>query len=496
MKKFVPMGMMCFLVCIAACTAEIADDVYHQELPPQTEKNSSLTIDVLNTGDRTDLVVGILEETLFDGQGKAREISDADLLLSAAVTGGKAEFPDLMDYYKSTLFFNVFTTAGDVLEPLTNAGSQLQYQVVFGDISKTIDLSLQAPETVHVTDISVSAAAEYSGKTIYLTDEAGSGRLKEAILSGEDVPEDLYIASAQSGDEPVVFRINSPRKQEKYCLYIVAPEDGLDYLVREVEIDYGTESVPVEFAKEEPKRITVTATYLEGDSEPYTQTPLHNKEVYLISSDAWTDVRDHVDDDKGNPEPGTFVSRSTLVQGNAVFEVFCTEGRQDYVVYVPKWNTDYYDSYQYREVSVTPDADEYPVEISALFTPPGSGGDVGITKTVTFTVKITAYPDGWRAMGPIYAVADSEYLKELYEYSMNSFGGTPPDVNFTKSDDISYSPLPIEETLELEINTAKEIAFFVTGMQGWIPAPVVARVNGSEITGNTYEVTLTDIEYL
>ena len=79
---------------------------------------------------------------------------------------------------------------------------------------------------------------------------------------------------------------------------------------------------------------------------------------------------------------------------------------------------------------------------------------------------------------------------------MNSFGGTPPDVNFTKSDDISYSPLPIEETLELEINTAKEIAFFVTGMQGWTPAPVVARVNGSEITGNTYEVTLTDIEYL
>ena len=40
------------------------------------------------------------------------------------------------------------------------------------------------------------------------------------------------------------------------------------------------------------------------------------------------------------------------------------------------------------------------------------------------------------------------------------------------------------------------IAFFVTGMQGWTPAPVVARVNGSEITGNTYEVTLTDIEYL
>ena len=169
-----------------------------------------------------------------------------------------------------------------------------------------------------------------------------------------------------------------------------------------------------------------------------------------------------------------------------MFEVFCTEGQQDYVVYVPKWNTDYYDSYQYKEVSVSADTDEYAVDIKALFTPPGSG-EAGITKTVVFTVKINAYPSGWRAMGSIYAVADSEYLKELYNYSQNSFGGTPPDVEFAKSGDISYSSLPIEETIELEINTSKEIAFFVNGidMMTFSPSSLVARVNGSEITGNT-----------
>ena len=176
--------------------------------------------------------------------------------------------------------------------------------------------------------------------------------------------------------------------------------------------------------------------------------------------------------------------------------MFCTEGQQDYVVYVPKWNTDYYDSYQYKEVSVSADTDEYAVDIKALFTPPGSG-EAGITKTVTFTVKINEFPAGWRAMGAIYVVADSENLMEVYNYAASGMG-TPPDVPYAQSASIQGYSAPIEETIELEINTSKEIAVFVYCMKGIFEAfaPLVARVSGSEITGNTCEVILSDIEHL
>ena len=490
-------GVLCSLVCIVSCVNNIADDVYSRQDPPQNEKNSSLTVEVLDEDGRTGLIVGALSESLFDEQGTAGNVTESELLLSAPVEGGKAMFEDLMDYYRTTLYFNVFEHSGDELKPVTHLGNQLQYQVVFGDITKTVDLSAEPVETVRKTEITITVASEYSEKNVYFTDEAKSQKLKESIMAGEEVPVDLYLATARAGDEPIVITIDSPKNTGKYFAYIEAPEDEVACLVREIEIGYDTEEVQIDFAKEQPKRIQVTAIYLEGTQEPYTETPLHGKEVYLIAADKWEQVKEHVDKDKGNPETGTYVLKGTIEEGTAVFEVFCTEGQQDYVVYVPKWNTDYYDSYQYKEVSVSADTDEYAVDIKALFTPPGSG-EAGITKTVVFTVKINAYPSGWRAMGAIYAVADSEYLKELYNYSQNSFGGTPPDVEFAKSGDISYSSLPIEETIELEINTSKEIAFFVNGidMMTFSPSSLVARVNGSEITGNTCEVILSDIEHL
>ena len=160
---------------------------------------------------------------------------------------------------------------------------------------------------------------------------------------------------------------------------------------------------------------------------------------------------------------------------------------------MPKWNTDYYDSYEFREVTVDALTQDYAVDIKALFTPPGSGGDVGITKTVDFTVKVDAYPAGWRAMGAAFIVPDPENLMAVYNYAVSGYN--PPDVPFAKSDDLTYTPVPLSVTLSVDINTAKEVTVFIYCMKGFMEefAPLVKRISGSEITGNTYEVTLDEI---
>lgn len=99
-------------MCIVSCVNNIADDVYSRQDPPQNEKNSSLTVEVLDEDGRTGLIVGALSESLFDEQGTAGNVTESELLLSAPVEGGKAMFEDLMDYYRTTLYFNVFEYSG------------------------------------------------------------------------------------------------------------------------------------------------------------------------------------------------------------------------------------------------------------------------------------------------------------------------------------------------------------------------------------------------
>lgn len=480
-------------LCLSSCSDDIAEDVYDRTKTPPSEKTSSLTVMLIDGQNRENLVLGALQESLFDESGNASTVAEADFLLSGVFSGGTVRFDDLMDYYGTTLYFNVFSTTEDGLDLLTHHGNELRYQVVAGDIEKSIDLSAAVPDAVRKTAVTVTVASEYAGKAVYVTDEERSSLLKERVAAGEEVSSDLYIWNAEAGEEPLSFTINSPASAGKYYAYLAAPEEGIAYLVREAEIGYETETSSFTFEKEQPKVINVTATYLEGTEEPYTETPLHNKEVYLIAADRWQEVRDHVDDDKGNPEPGTFVQRATLMNGSASFGVFCTEGSQEYVVYVPKWNTDYYDSYEFREVTVDALTQDYAVDIKALFTPPGSGGDVGITKTVDFTVKVDAYPAGWRAMGAAFIVPDPENLMAVYNYAVSGYN--PPDVPFAKSDDLTYTPVPLSVTLSVDINTAKEVTVFIYCMKGFMEefAPLVKRISGSEITGNTYEVTLDEI---
>lgn len=483
-------------LCLSSCSDDIAEDVYEREKTPPSEKTSSLTVRLIDEQNRENLVLGALQESLFDESGQSRTVAETDFLLSGDFSGGAVRFDDLMDYYGTTLYFNVFSRAEDGLDLLTHHGNELRYQVVAGDIEKSIDLSAAVPDAVRKTAVTVTVASEYAGKAVYVTDEERSSLLKERVAAGEEVSSDLYIWNAEAGEEPLSFTINSPASAGKYYAYLAAPEEGIAYLVREAEIGYETETASFSFEKEQPKVINVTATYLEGTEGQYTETSLHNKEVYLISADRWQGVRDHVDDDKGNPEPGTFVQKGTLMQGKASFSVFCTEGTQEYVVYVPKWNTDYYDSYEFREVTVAAGTQTYAVDIKALFTPPGSGGDVGITKTVDFTVKIEAYPpDFMRVTAPVHIIADSEYLSAVWNYIMG--GIQEPEIPIYKSEDISYSPLPITVQINgVEINTAKEIVVFAPGLTFGGLAPLVKRIRASEITGNTCEVTLEEIEYI
>lgn len=492
-------------LCLSSCSDDIAEDVYDRTKTPPSEKTSSLTVMLIDGQNRENLVLGALQESLFDESGNARTVAEADFLLNGVFSGGTVRFDDLMDYYGTTLYFNVFSTTEDGLDLLTHHGNELRYQVVAGDIEKSIDLSAAVPDAVHKTVVTVTVASEYAGKAVYVTDEERSSLLKERVAAGEEVSSDLYIWNAEAGEEPLSFTINSPASAGKYYAYLAAPEEGIAYLVREAEIGYETETASFSFEKEQPKVINVTATYLEGTEEPYAETPLHNKEVYLIAADRWQEVRDHVDDDKGNPEPGTFVQRETLMNGSASFSVFCTEGSQEYVVYVPKWNTDYYDSYEFREVTVDALTQDYAVDIRALFTPPGSGGDVGITKTVDFTVKVDAYPEevlpNYILSQPnIFILTDSQYYNQFYYYLFEN-RALPEEVVWYKSEDISGS-LPINVTLsDVEINTANEIVVMLPGYSMNFatymgPAPLVKRIRGSEITGNTCELTLEEIEYI
>ena len=454
--KLVFIGLVCLTATVLSCTDNIAEDVYHMETVSPGERTSSLVIEVLNADGLTGLLVGATDESLFDEQGVDRTVSEGDLLLNTPLDGNSVSFGDMMDWYGSVLFFNVFSkTEGGDLQLLTHHGNELEYQVVAGDITKSVDLDAVVPDVIRKTVITVSVDQSYSDKTLYFTDDAKNEKFRQSLDDGGEVPEDLYAT-----------------------------------------IDYDTPEVSVSFEKEQQKLITITAVYLEGTEEPYTETPLHNKEVYLIPADGWPAVKEHVEKDKGNPEPGSYVARTVLDNGAASFGVFCTEGEQDYVVYVPKWNTDYYDSYESREVTVNASQQEYPVDIRALFTPPGSGGDVGITKSVTFTVKIDAMPSGFAMItAPAYIIADSEYLSATWNHVM---GGPAPEIPVYKSQDLAYTPMPISVQVEdVEINTAKEIVVFVPGMTtSFVPAAILKRIRGSEITGNTCEVTLDTIEYI
>ena len=229
-----------------------------------------------------------------------------------------------------------------------------------------------------------------------------------------------------------------------------------------------------------------------GEEGSQTEEPFNEKEIYLINKTDWETVKQHVENTHGNPEKGTYVEKkNTSKDGVVTFELFCTEAQQEYVIYAPKWNTEYYDNYKIAEnVTVTPESDIVTVEMKYPFIPPTSEGSGGINKTVTFTVSVASLPDGAQLhflYSSVYILNDAANLKEAAE----AIRANMPYDGMTQSAETlqgTSSPVTIEN---VEINTGKRIVILTRVMTGFLEFQLMAKeIDASAISGNTHEVTL------
>lgn len=477
------------LLAVSACSDDIAEEVYQQEKQQAEKKTSTLTINLENAGEQEGLILAALAENPFNEQGISREIGEEDFLINKTIEGNPTVFDDLMDFYKQTLYFNVYQKTGEAYTPVTHLGNQLQYEVVPGDVEKTIDLAAPPQEVVRKTELTISVAPEYDGKSLYLVKESTRSTFEQTLQEGRAPTEDLYLATATAEEGKGTFVIDSPQTTGTYWIYLLQPEEGLPYLKRNTEIGYDTdEQVALTFEKEVKKQIQVTAIYLTGEGYQ-TEEAFAQKEIYLISKSNWETVKNFVETTHGNPQPGTYVAvQTTDREGKATFELFCTEAQQDYVVYAPKWNTDYYDNYKEANVTITPESGIVPVEIKYPFMPPTSGGDAGIDKTVTFTVNVTSLPTGFVPRGKIYILKDASQLKDAVQTVM---GGSMSFEGLTYSTEDIYGTGTA--TIEAEVNTGKRMAVFIIGMVDvFSPAYIAKEIDASSISGNTYTVELNE----
>lgn len=185
-----------------------------------------------------------------------------------------------------------------------------------------------------------------------------------------------------------------------------------------------------------------------------------------------------------------YVEKGTLTTGEARFEVYCTEGTKEYVVYIPKWNTEYYDSYQKLEVAVNSETPEYTLEFDFPYNPPTSGGATQKTISMAITVEdMEGYTFGWSG-GKVYVLNDAEKLKEaIYSIGYGEFEGLySSDTSINTPDD-----LPVTLTLnQIEISSDKEVAIFMYPVVqgGFNFRLAVKRIPGANLTDG-YKVTLT-----
>lgn len=491
MKRIIHLlGSFCVLLAVVACSDDIAEEVYRQEKPQAEDKTSSLTIHLENAEEQEDLILAALSESPFNEQGVSKEIGEADFLLSQPVKGSQVVFDDLMDFYKKTLYFNVYQKTEAGYKPKTHLGNQLQYEVVTGNIEKTIDLAAPPQEVIRKTSIAVTVAPEYSGKDLYLVKESSRSQFETSLKGGQKPQEDLYVAAVTAENNAASFVIDSPKSTETYWIYLSQPEEGLPFLKKSKEIGYDTEeNVSLTFDKEVKKQIKVTAIYLMGEEGSQTEEPFNEKEIYLINKTDWETVKQHVENTHGNPEKGTYVEKkNTSKDGVVTFELFCTEAQQEYVIYVPKWNTEYYDNYKIAEnVTVTPESDIVTVEMKYPFIPPTSEGSGGINKTVTFTVSVASLPAGFMATGTkAHIVKDASKIKEAATAAMNN----QPFEGLTSSNEMLSGPGSI--TFDAEINTGQRFAVFILGLYYWSGSYIAKEIDASAISGNTYTIELNE----
>lgn len=123
MRKTIYLLIMLGIFLVAfSCSDDIADAVYHKTDPAKDPQKSSLTILLKGMEEGKSYIVGALEQSPFNEEGKADEIKAQNLLFQQPVANGKVVFADLMDYYKKTLYFNVYEKGEDIPLLVTHLG--------------------------------------------------------------------------------------------------------------------------------------------------------------------------------------------------------------------------------------------------------------------------------------------------------------------------------------------------------------------------------------
>lgn len=471
MKKIIYLVILaCTLLGVQGCSDDIAEEVYHPKKEVNTERISSLTVKVENADLSMELVVGIFSENIFNELGESHAIKETDFLYQKELKDNQAFFEDIMGLFDTEVFVNVLRKEEQNYVPLTNLSSQVEYHVTFGDVVKHIDLNEPAPEVIKKTTFSVSVAPEYAGKPLFLIDESLASTFEEQLKAGNEPSEDLYLDKSVVEEGKGTFIINTPLNEKNYLVYLIAPEEGIAWLKRTaLNVNYNTEEVTLEFEKELPKKIVVDVIRIGN--------PMDNYEVYLITKENWPTVKDIVEKQHGHPEEGLYVKKEIIKNEKVTFEVFCTENRQDYVVYVPKWNSEYYDSYYMKEVTVVPETEEYNLKFEYAYTP--GGGDVEIQ--ATFNVQVASFEKYTIMFGAyVYILNDATKLDQAISHLWDE----PPFEGLYKADQEIYAEdLPAQFTISgVKVNRNKDVAVFIYPVRkGGIPTYVYTTIPGSEI---------------
>lgn len=469
--------MLTMFLVVFSCSDNIADTVYHKTDPAKDPQKSSLTILLKGLEDGKNYVVGALEQNPFNEEGKADEIKAQNLLFQQPVVNGKVVFADLMDYYKKTLYLNVYEKGEDTPLLVTHLGNQLQYQVAFGGIEKSIDLQAVRPDVIKKTVIDLTVDESYNDKEIYLVKSEQQKMVESKLADGAELTEDMYLTKVIPNEGKAQIILNTPVVATDYSVYLVAPEEGLAYLKRELKVGDDTKNVTAEFSKEIKKQINVSV--VRGNEK------LNDHEVYLITAQDWRNkVKKQVETKHGSPEAGTYVDMKLTKKGVVSFEQFCAEGEQRYVVYVPKWETDYYDSYKMENVSLTSDLD-IPYEVAI--------GDVpSETKIVNLTVSADPTLGSYLRGYAVYVLGDvnkfDEAWKAIKEGSMYKGDIYQSTETLYYSDDVVHI-----NNVEFEVN--KEIIVFTVGVKGLYGLmPLLKRIKGADINEDNMTVVLDSTE--
>lgn len=456
----------------------IADDVYKMHNPVEEKLSYGLSVTVKEAQETGKYLLAVRTTSLFNSRGEVESNLKEAFLFTVPFKGNRAEITDLKAYRNDVLFLNVLQKKGEELLLSTHTGSELKYQPVFGLQQKTIDLSTAPEVSVKQTLVKISMPEVYVGKEVFLVPSEKVEAFETHIKGGAPIAQKDY-GKIESNATVISHYIPTPHHDTKYTLYIINPNSELPFIPRSFTVP--TDSKAVDVIVKEEKKKTINVSIMRGE-ETYDKA-----EVYLIDAEKWQEVDNQISKNHGNPEKGSYLFKQVAYNGRTSFEMYHTIGRRDLVVLVPKWNSTYYDSYEMREVAINSQTDSYDVEVKAEFNP--STGHTGITKEVTFNVSINR-PEGYRYFWSniAYVIRDSENIAQVWRGITSG-----EDIKALATEGIIPTGAD-KVSITSEIETSKEIAILVPVMKGFSFAPLIKRIKGADLKGDSIEITVSTLE--